>query len=55
MLGCNYAWWNAQGAGLEKFDDVEGIGQRTRSCASFLFARFGAVIAAVASSGLGAR
>src|SRR5205085_2582076 len=31
MIGFNHAWWNAPGAGREKFDDAEFIGRRTSS------------------------
>jgi hypothetical protein len=31
MIGFNHAWWNAQGAGREEFDEAEFIGRRTFS------------------------
>jgi len=55
MIGFNHAWWNAQGADREKFDDAEFIGRRTFSWARFHSVRFGAVTAAIGSSGFRTR
>jgi hypothetical protein len=55
MIGFNHAWWNAPGAFREKFDGAEFIGRRIFSSARFLSARFGALTAAIGSSGFRTR